>query len=104
MSSGSWPEQEIVDKFLELHGIEAPPSAINKLKNDLTALRIDVQHKLDQSQQDLLEWIQACEELSQEVDMDTRLTSENELIRKLAKEDFSFAEKMRWKRRLIDNA
>lgn len=103
-SEGSWPEQEIIDKFVELWSVEAPREAIVKLKNDLTALRIDVQQKHKQAESEVLAWIEACEELSSNVDMDVKLTSENELIRKLAKKDFSFGEKLRWNCRMIDNA
>lgn len=100
MGGATWPEQDILDKFFDLFETEAPREAIIKLKNDLTTVRLSVQEQKEQLERDVVSWMQAAESLAEEVDLETRMTSSNELVRKMAKQDFTFEEKLRWKKKI----
>lgn len=100
-AEGTWMELYELQKFVEMFDLDIPQQKIVELANKISTQRIQAEQKCQLLQNDVLRWIQATEELAEHVDMEVQLTSENELVRKLAKEDFDLEEKLRWKRSLL---
>lgn len=91
------PEFRELQKLIDLYDLDIPQSRLNQIANNIGSARRHAEAQRKLLQQDVLNWIEAASELAEHVDLETKLTSDNELIRKMAKQDFDLDEKMRWK-------
>tara|TARA_Y100000310_G_C20450074_1_gene700271 strand:+ start:161 stop:349 length:189 start_codon:yes stop_codon:yes gene_type:complete len=51
----TWPEQDIIDNWIEKHKLELPRGVVLELKNAVTAYRVSVTSSMAMQYMDLLE-------------------------------------------------
>lgn len=97
-SGTSWPELVELQKFVEMFDLDIPQHKLTEFANKLTNYRVRAEQREQEAKADLFKWITAADALAEHVDTDVMLTSENELVRKMGKQDWELSEKIRWSR------